>query len=74
MPKPPPDSNKLLRQYSGLAAQILVFLGLAVFVGLKLDQKFHFTFPVLVWVLPLLVLIGLMTKMIRDTSRKNDNK
>jgi hypothetical protein len=74
MPKPPPDNSRLLLQYAGLGAQLLVSLGLAVYVGLKLDEKFHFSFPILVWSLPLLVLIGIITKLIRDTSRKNDNK
>ena len=74
MPKQPQDNSRLLLQYAGLGAQLLVSLGLAVFVGLKLDEKFRFSFPILVWALPLLVLIGIMTKVIRDTSRKNDNK
>jgi hypothetical protein len=74
MPKPPPDNSRLLLQYAGLGAQLVVSLGLAVFVGLKLDQRFRFSFPVLVWALPLLVLIALTIKAIRDTSRKNDHK
>jgi len=74
MQKPPPDNSKLLLQYAGLGAQLLVLLGLAVFAGIKLDQKLHFSFPILVWALPLLVLIAMMTKAIRDTSRKNDKK
>ena len=74
MQKQRPDNNRILLQYAGLGAQILVSLGLAVFVGLKLDERFHFSFPVLVWLLPLLALVGLITKIIRDTSKKNDNK
>ena len=74
MQKPPPDNSKLLLQYAGLGAQLVVLLGLAVFAGIKLDQKLHFSFPILVWALPLLVLIAMMAKAIRDTSRKNDKK
>jgi hypothetical protein len=74
MPKPPPDNSRLLLQYAGLGAQLLVGLGLAVFVGLKLDQRFHFSIPILVWALPLLVLVGMITKAIRDTSKKNDKE
>ena len=74
MAKQPPDNSRLLLQYAGLGAQLLVSLGLAVFVGLKLDQRFRFSIPVLVWVLPLLVLIAMVVKAIRDTSRKNDTK
>jgi hypothetical protein len=74
MAKQPPDNKTLLLQYAGLGAQLLVLLGLAIFAGLKLDQKFQFSFPVLVWALPLLVLVGMMVKAIRDTSKKNDTK
>jgi hypothetical protein len=74
MPKQQPDNNKVLLQYAGLGAQILVSLGLSVFFGLKVDGWLHFSFPILVWALPLLVLIGLIMKLIRDTSRKNDTK
>jgi len=73
MAKPPPDNSKLLLQYAGLGAQLLVLLGLAVFAGIKLDKKLQFAFPILVWALPLLVLIGIMVKAIRDTSKKNDS-
>ena len=69
----PGNNNRVLLQYAGLGAQILVSLALAVYGGLKLDEKFQFSFPILVWALPLLVLVGLIYKMIRDTSRKNDN-
>lgn len=67
-------SNRVLLQYAGLGAQLLVALGLAVFIGLKGDEKFRFSFPLLVWLLPLLVLIGMMYKIIRDTSKKNESK
>jgi len=74
MEKRPRDnnSNRILLQYAGLGAQILVSLGLAVFIGFKADKTFHFSFPILVWLLPLLVLIGMILKMIRDTSKKNE--
>ena len=68
------NSNKILYQYAGLGAQLLVSLGLAVFIGLKADEKFHFSFPLLVWLLPLLVLIGMIYKIVRDTSKKNESK
>jgi hypothetical protein len=69
MPKQTNASNDLLR-YAGLGAQILVSIGLAVFAGLKLDQWIGLPFPLLVWLLPLLVLSMMIVKLIKETSKK----
>lgn len=68
------SSNKILLRYAGMGAQILVSLGLAVFVGLKLDALVRTPFPILVWLLPLLVIIGMIIKTIKDTSRQKNNE
>lgn len=57
-----------------MGAQILVSLGLAVFIGLKLDAWIGASFPILVWVLPLLVIIALIVKTIKDTSKQKNGK
>ena len=75
MPERPPDkqsNNRILLRYAGLGTQILVSLGLAVFIGLKLDAWIRTPFPVLVWLLPLLVILGMIIKTIKDTSKKHD--
>lgn len=59
-----------LMQYAGYAAQLLVGLGLAVWAGIWLDKKIHIGFPLLIWLLPLLLLIGMMIKVVKDTSKK----
>lgn len=69
MPKQNNTSNDLLR-YAGLGAQILVSIGIAVFVGLKLDQWLHLPFPLLVWLLPLVVVSMTIYKLIKETSKK----
>ena len=74
MPERQPDSqsnNKILLRYAGMGMQILVSLGLALFIGLKLDAWIRTSFPVLVWLLPLLVIVGMIIKTIKDTSKKN---
>ena len=68
------SSNRILLRYAGMGAQILASLGLAVFVGLKLDAWLRTPFPILVWVLPLLVIIGMIIKTIRDTSKQKHDK
>lgn len=72
--KSPPDSNKrFFLRYASLGTQLLVAIGLAVFIGLKTD-KWLDTSPLLACVLPLLVLSGIFYKLYRETSRKKNNE
>jgi hypothetical protein len=49
-----------------------VSLGIAVFAGYKADQWLHMPFPLLVWLLPFAVLCVLIYKLVKDTSKRND--
>lgn len=69
MPKPTNAQNDLLR-YAGLGAQILVAIGVAVFAGLKIDKWLHLSFPLLVWLLPLLAVSTMIYQLIKETSKK----
>ena len=60
-------------KYAGLGMQLLVSLGLAVFAGYKADKWLNLCFPILVWVLPLIVLFLLIYKLIRETSKKKND-
>jgi hypothetical protein len=64
------NNNRDLLKYAGLTAQIFAGLGLAIFIGMKLDEWLHISFPVLVWVLPLLVIVSIIYKLIKETSRR----
>jgi hypothetical protein len=64
----PNNSNRDLIRYAGLGTQILVALGLAVFAGLKGDKWLH-TSPLLVCILPLLILVVIFYKLMRETSK-----
>lgn len=64
------DSNRLLWQYTGLATQLLITLGIALYLGEWLDKKIGWNLSLLVWVLPLLVLLATLIKLIKDTSNK----
>jgi hypothetical protein len=70
-PKRKPAPNDLMR-YAGLGSQILVSLGIAVFAGYKIDKWLKMPLPLLVWLLPLIVLIGMIYKLIKETSKKKD--
>ncbi|MEO5967287.1 MAG: hypothetical protein ABIP69_03425 [Ferruginibacter sp.] len=63
------SDNHLLR-YAGLASQFLIGIGIMVFGGLKADEYFKFKVPLLVWILPLLLIISVIIKLIKETSSK----
>jgi F0F1-type ATP synthase assembly protein I len=67
------NNNDLLR-YAGLGTQLLVSIGIAVFIGLKADHWLH-TLPLFSCVLPLLVLFATFYKLMRQTdTKKNETK
>ena len=62
-----------LMRYAGLGTQILVSLGIAVFAGYKIDKWLKIPLPLLVWLLPLIALVAIIYKLIKETSsRKNE--
>lgn len=63
---PRPSSDRSPWRYLGLATQLMAYLVLAVWVGFRLDAFFEI-FPVLTAVLPLLILLILFYKLIRET-------
>ena len=64
-------SNKqILLEYSGLAFQLLAVIGIAVYAGLYLDKWIKIKFPLFLWLLPLIAIIGTIIKVIKDTSNK----
>jgi len=62
--------NRILWRYAGLATQFLVAIAAAVYGGMKIDEWLSFKNPVAVWVLPLLIITGIIIKIIKDTSTK----
>ena len=63
--------NDLLR-YASIGTQIFVALGLAVFVGLKADKWLKISAPLLVLILPVIVLVGIIYKIVKETSKQKD--
>ncbi len=60
----------ILLQYMGLAFQLAVTLGIGIYAGIWLDKKVALKFPLFVWLLPLLLLGGMLVKVIKDTTKK----
>lgn len=65
----PSYRNDLMR-YAGLGAQLFVSLGIAVYAGYQADRWLHIRVPLLVWLLPLVVLCGMIYKLVKDTSKQ----
>ena len=62
-----------LLRYASMGTQIFVALGLAVFVGLKVDKWLKISAPLLVLILPVIVLVGIIYKIVRETSKQKDS-
>jgi hypothetical protein len=70
MPSTNKSNKDLLLQYAGLATQLLVLLAITIWAGIKLDKWLKFSTPLFTWVLPLISIVALMIKIIKDTSKK----
>ena len=62
-----------LLRYASMGTQIFVGLGLAVFVGLKVDKWLKISAPLLVLILPVIVLVGIIYKIVKETSKQKDS-
>lgn len=67
-----PQHNRLLTQYLSFAWQLVAGIAIFVYLGMLADKWMNTGTPLLIWIFPLLVIIGMMIKVIRDTNRKND--
>ena len=54
--------------------QIFVSLALALYLGKKADEWLKLSSPVFIWILPLLLLVGLIIKLVIETGRKRNDK
>lgn len=64
------NNNRLLYQYAGMAFQMLAAIGFGVFAGIQADKWINTPVPILLWVLPLLIVIAMIVKAVKDTSKK----
>lgn len=71
-PQKTTSNKKLLMQYASMGTQIVAGLLLFIFIGKWVDGKLPLSFPLLIWLLPLLFLITLIIKVVKDTSTKKN--
>ncbi len=69
-PAPRKKNNVSLLQYASLGTQFLAGIGIAVFAGLKADRWINIKIPLLVWILPLLVIVGFTIKLMKQTTNR----
>jgi hypothetical protein len=69
----PQKDSKPFLQYASIATQLMVSFAFAAFGGKWLDLKIFSRKPVFIWILPLLVGIGLIIKVIKDTDNKTSS-
>ncbi len=60
-----------LIRYSALAFEFLGGITIGVFGGIWADEQLKFSKPVFTWLAPLLILIALFIKLIKETSPPN---
>jgi hypothetical protein len=64
------QSSSIL-QYSGLAFQMMLAIAGAIYLGRWMDDRMALKkLPVFIWLLPLIVITGMLIKIVKDTSKK----
>lgn len=64
------NKNTELWKYAGLSMQFFASIGIAVWIGIKIDQWLDLAKPLCAWVFPLLVIIGIIISIFRATGTK----
>ena len=68
------SNRRELLRYAGLSSEVLASVGISVFLGIKADKWLKLSFPVFSLSLPLLVIISLIVRLVKESSRKKDGK
>ena len=68
------ERRRELMRYAGLSTQVVVSIGVSVFLGMKADKGLKVSFPILSWALPLLVIVVLLINLIKAGSGKKNGK
>lgn len=64
------NDHNFLWRYAGMATQFLVAIAIALYGGMMLDEWIKPGLPLTVWLLPLLIIVGIIIKIVKDTSLK----
>ena len=64
-PKKPAPS---LWKYASLTTQFFIIIGITMYLGWWIDRRLSLQFPIAIWTLPLLAIIVIIIKIIKDTN------
>ena len=70
----PGGRRRELLRYAGLSTEVVASIGLSVYLGVKADKWFKVSFPILSWLLPLLVIVALLINLIKAGPGKKNGK
>jgi hypothetical protein len=70
----PEGRKRQLLRYAGISTEVVVSVGLSVFLGMKADKWLKVSFPIFSWALPLLVIVVLLAGLVRAGSSKKNGK
>jgi len=68
------SNRRELLRYAGLSSEVFASVGIALFLGVKADKWLKLSFPMFSVSLPLLVIIALIVRLVKESSRKKDGK
>lgn len=64
------EGRRQLMRYAGLAGELAVAVGIAVWIGVEADKRLKLSFPIFSWIVPLLVIVVLLVQLIKANSGK----
>ena len=68
------SNRRELLRYAGLSSEVFASVGIALFLGVKADKWLKLSFPMFSVSLPLLVIIALIVRLVKESYRKKDGK
>jgi F0F1-type ATP synthase assembly protein I len=68
-----PQKNNLLMQYLSFAWQLIAGIAIFFYIGKLIDRWINTSTPLMIWIFPLLVIVAMLIKVIRDTSNKTND-
>jgi hypothetical protein len=73
-PSDPNGRRRELIRYAGLSTEVAASVGVSLWLGIKADKWLKVSFPILAWVLPLLVILVLIVQLIKASSGKKNEE
>ena len=70
-PDPPKKgTNRNWMRYLSYGIQLMASIGIGLYLGYLADKKLSMSFPLFIWVIPMVILIWMLVKLVRDFSKK----